>query len=215
MFLNKIDMKERFLYICSFTFIARSASSRASLSLSILIVSFIIGRFGEVSIWRSILGGDFERFIGDIRRDGRTVTGIIGGGGGGNGAGAAGRTGAGGGADRRGTGPIGRIGTIAAPNPGRLGKGDRYIRISRSRRSLVWWASENEKQTECIFLYPNNRRYKRSTALNIPFGSTDNVGHTPSSSADNDSSAVDLFSGIVLLFSLRLFCRLLWPCHWR
>jgi hypothetical protein len=72
------------------TFIARSASSRASLSLSILIESFIIGRFGDGSAWRTTLGGDFERIIGDIRREGRvnTCTGCGGGGGGGGGGGA-------------------------------------------------------------------------------------------------------------------------------
>jgi len=71
------------------TFIARSASSRAILSLSILIVSFIIGRFGGDSArriilggdsaWRVTLDGDLGRFIGDIRREGRIDTGAGGG----------------------------------------------------------------------------------------------------------------------------------------
>ncbi len=47
---------------------ARSASSLASLSLSVLIVSLvIIERFGDGSAWRATFGGDFERFDDDIR----------------------------------------------------------------------------------------------------------------------------------------------------
>ncbi len=46
---------------------ARSASSLASLSLSVLIVSLVIERFGDGSAWRATFGGDFERFDGDIR----------------------------------------------------------------------------------------------------------------------------------------------------
>ncbi len=46
---------------------ARSASSLASLSLSVLIVSLVIERFGDGSAWRAIFGGDFERFDDDIR----------------------------------------------------------------------------------------------------------------------------------------------------
>jgi hypothetical protein len=30
--------------------------------------------------------------------------------------------------------------------PGRLGKGERYIRINRAKRSLAGWASENKSQ---------------------------------------------------------------------
>ncbi len=95
--------------LCSF--MARSASSRASLSLSILIESLIIIRFGGDSARRIIfggdsarriiLGGDLGRAIGDTRREGRIETGAgcCGGGGGGGRGGAE----SGGGTGRRAT----------------------------------------------------------------------------------------------------------------
>ena len=68
MFLNKIETIQIFINVFNaHTFIARSASSLASLSLSMLIVSLGIERFGDGSAWRTTFGGDFERFDGDIR----------------------------------------------------------------------------------------------------------------------------------------------------
>ncbi len=144
------------------TFIARSASSRASLSLSILIVSLIIGRFGGDSARRIILGGDsawrinlgcdLGRVIGDIRREGRIETGAGcgGGGGGGGGAGAGAVAGADavtcGGADRPDLYSVARVFISPGGIPGRLGTGERYIRINSAKRSPDDWTSENKNK---------------------------------------------------------------------
>lgn len=67
MVLIKIVIKLWSLGSSCHTFIARSASSRASLSLSVLIVSLTIERFGDGSAGRAAFGGDFEGFDGDIQ----------------------------------------------------------------------------------------------------------------------------------------------------
>jgi len=131
------------------TFIARSASSRASLSRSVLIVSLTIKRFGRESAGATTLDGDLGRTIGGIRRAGRIVTGAS------TGAGGDGVTGVGtettsstcicGGADRLGARFLGRFGIITAGIPDRLGKGERYARINCDRRSLNCFASQIQK----------------------------------------------------------------------
>jgi hypothetical protein len=60
-----------FMFVCLVllllpTLMARSASSRASLSRSILIDSFVIERFGDASACRAVFVDDFDRFDGDI-----------------------------------------------------------------------------------------------------------------------------------------------------
>jgi len=174
MFLN---IKMMIFFFLSFfqlcTFIARSASSRASLSLSILIVSLIIGRFGGDSArriilggnsawriilggdsdWRINLGGDLGRVIGDIRREGRIETGAGCGGGGGAGAGAV--TGADavtcGGADRPDLYSVARVFISPGGIPDRLGKGERYIRINCAKRSSDDWTSENKNKIMDVY----------------------------------------------------------------
>ena len=115
------------------TFMARSASSRASFKRSVLMFSLNIGRFGEESAARTAFdddfGGDFERCVGDIRREGRVRVTVVAddaaGGGGGNGAGAGGagaQTVAG--AERLGMVRVGRGSDIVVVMPGFLGIGD-------------------------------------------------------------------------------------------
>lgn len=98
--------------------------------------SLNIGRFGEESAARTAFdddfGGDFERCVGDIRREARVTVEVIAddaaaGGGGANGAGAGGG-GAGAqtvaGAERLGMGRAGRGSDIVVVMPGFLGIGD-------------------------------------------------------------------------------------------
>ncbi len=100
---------------------ARSASSFASLSLSGLMESFIVKRFGDESAWRTTFGGDLERFNGDIRW--RCLIG----------------------SDRK-AGAVAGGGIDAVDCVAFDVKGGRYARINRDRCALDWWASEKKEK---------------------------------------------------------------------